>query len=207
MAQQLLIFSIRNAERSSLTHKIPSLASTPLFAAFAMTKRIYFLTLVAVLALSPAIASARSNESLYNPREAQKLSESQKGLFGPKSSKFRYDKRMIKAAEIAAARARKNSISRCWRYVKQALLASKVIDSYPKTVYAKQAAGELQANYGFKKIKVTDPFKAPVGAVLVYGGRGAGHVEIRTEEGFVSDFKSATPSPRPLIGVYIKPKA
>lgn len=172
-----------------------------------MTKRFYSLILLSCLALLPSVASARSNGSLYNDREAQKLTPSQKSLFGPRSSNFRYDKRMIRAAEIAAARARGSSISRCWRYVKQALLASKVIDSYPKTVYAKQAAGDLQANYGFKKIKVTDPFKAPVGSVLVYGGKGAGHVEIRTPAGFVSDFRSATPSPRPLIGVYVKPNA
>ena len=47
----------------------------------------------------------------------------------------------------------------------------------------------------------------PVGSVLVYGGRGAGHVEIRTEGGFVSDFVSRTPSERPLVGVYVKPPA
>jgi hypothetical protein len=171
-----------------------------------MTKRFLLLTVLACVASSP-MAGARSNDSLYNPKEAETLTDSQKSLFGPKASKFRYDKRMIKAAEIAAARARGNSISRCWRYVKQALLASTVIDSYPKTVYAKQAGGELQASYGFKKIKVKDPFKAPIGSVLVYGGRGAGHVEIRTAQGFVSDFRSEKPSPRPLIGVYIKPKA
>jgi hypothetical protein len=52
---------------------------------------------------------------------------------------------------------------------------------------------------------VHDPFKAPVGAVLVYGARrAAGHVEIRTKDGFVSDFRSKIPSPRPLIGVYAK---
>lgn len=172
-----------------------------------MTKRLSLLVLLTGLVCSPLAANARSSESLYNPREAESLTESQRSLFGPKSSKFRYDKRMIKAAEIAAARARRNSISRCWRYVKQALLASNVIDSYPKTVYAKQAGAELQEKYGFKKIKVKDPFKAPIGSVLVYGGRGAGHVEIRTAQGFVSDFRSEKPSSRPLIGVYIKPKA
>jgi hypothetical protein len=52
---------------------------------------------------------------------------------------------------------------------------------------------------------VNDPHAAPVGAVLVYGGRGAGHVEIRTETGFVSDHASLKPSPRPLIGVFVKP--
>jgi len=70
---------------------------------------------------------------------------------------------------------------------------------------AKQAGQELVSNYGFKKVTVSDPYSAPVGAVLVYGaGRAAGHVEIRTADGFVSDFRSKTPSRRPLIGVYTK---
>ncbi|MEY2538877.1 MAG: hypothetical protein QOG67_2617, partial [Verrucomicrobiota bacterium] len=30
------------------------------------------------------------------------------------------------------------------------------------------------------------------------------HVEIRTKDGFVSDFRSKIPSPRPLLGVYTK---
>ena len=47
-----------------------------------------------------------------------------------------------------------------------------------------------------------------VGAVLVYGGKDAGHVEIRTPTGFVSDFASDKPYlKRPLIGVFVKPEA
>jgi hypothetical protein len=160
----------------------------------------------AVLFLA-AGASHGATESLYNPRTAQKLDLSKQAVFGPQSANFRYDNRMIRAAEIAQARARGHSISRCWRYVKNALLASKAISSYPSTAYAKQAGNELQTRYGFKKISVKDPFKAPIGAVLVYGGRGAGHVEIRTAYGFVSDFRSQKPSHRPLIGVYVKPSA
>ena len=50
-----------------------------------------------------------------------------------------------------------------------------------------------------------DPFSAPVGSVLVYGtSRSVGHVEFRTKDGFVSDFRSPTPSRRPLLGVYAK---
>ena len=90
--------------------------------------------------------------------------------------------------------------------MKRALQLANVIDCYPRTRLAKQAAVELQERYGFKQIPVENPFEAPVGAVLVYGGRGAGHVEIRTERGFVSDFSSPDPSPRPLIGVFIKPQ-
>jgi hypothetical protein len=41
--------------------------------------------------------------------------------------------------------------------------------------------------------------------VLVYGSRrAAGHVEIRTRTGFVSDFENKKPSKRPLIGVFAK---
>jgi hypothetical protein len=112
---------------------------------------------------------------------------------------------LLRAATIAQERANAHSRERCWHYVKQALLASGAVSSYPKTVYAKQAAQELVSSYGFKKLPVRDPFQAPVGSVLVYGGKkAAGHVVIRTRDGFVSDFKSKIPSPRPLIGVFAK---
>lgn len=115
------------------------------------------------------------------------------------------DPKLRRAATIAQERARAHSRSRCWRYVKEALMAAGVINSYPKTAYAKEAGQELVNSYGFKKLAVRDPFKAPVGAVLVYGAkRAAGHVELRTKDGFVSDFRSKIPSPRPLLGVYAK---
>jgi hypothetical protein len=115
------------------------------------------------------------------------------------------DPKLTRAATIAQERAHAHSRSLCWRYVKEALLASGAVNSYPKTAYAKDAGSELVQTYGFKKMSVRDPFKAPVGAVLVYGARkAAGHVEIRTKEGFVSDFRSKTPSPRPLLGIYSK---
>lgn len=117
-----------------------------------------------------------------------------------------YDPRMQAAAKIANARARKHSRRLCWRAVKNALVKAKVVSSRPSTRYAKQAGRELQRKYAFKKIPVKNPYKAPLGAILVYGGRGAGHVEIRTRKGFVSDFANPRPSKRPLIGVYVTPK-
>jgi hypothetical protein len=117
----------------------------------------------------------------------------------------RVNPKLMQAATIAQERAHAHSKSRCWHYVKEALLASGVIDSRPKTAMAKQAADELVRDYGFKKLSIRDPFAAPLGSVLVYSARGAaGHVEIRTKNGFVSDFRSKTPSRRPLIGVYAK---
>jgi hypothetical protein len=117
----------------------------------------------------------------------------------------RIDNRLVQAATVAQERAHAHSRSRCWHYVKDALLASGAIDTRPKTDLARDAASELVNNYGFKRLSVTDPFAAPIGSVLVYGtARSVGHVEIRTKDGFVSDFRSPTPSKRPLMGVYAK---
>src|SRR5215470_15274491 len=115
------------------------------------------------------------------------------------------DPKMRRAATIAEERARAHSLCKCWHFVKEALVAAGVVKSRPQTTLAKQAGQELVKNYGFKKLPVTDPYEAPVGSVLVYGAnRAAGHVEIRTENGFASDFRSKTPSRRPLIGVFAK---
>lgn len=113
--------------------------------------------------------------------------------------------KLMRAATIAEERAHAHSREQCWHYVKEALVASGAVSSYPKTVNAKDAANELVSHYGFKRLAVRDPYKAPVGSVLVYNNRrGAGHVEIRTRSGFASDFRSKIPSPRPLIGVFTK---
>ncbi len=115
------------------------------------------------------------------------------------------DPKLLRAASIAQDRAHAHSRSRCWHYVKDALLASGVVSQRPKSEYARDAGAELVRSFGFKKLAVSDPFAAPLGSVLVYGtGRTVGHVELRTKNGFVSDFSSPTPSRRPLIGVYAK---
>ena len=118
----------------------------------------------------------------------------------------RLDPRLARAASIADDRARAHSKSRCWRYVKEALLASGAVSSYPKTSLAKQAGDELVRDFGFKKLPIRDPYAAPVGSVLVYykGRNRPGHVEIRTKTGFVSDFRSKSACKSALIGVYAK---
>src|SRR5438552_3329827 len=115
------------------------------------------------------------------------------------------DPKLRRAATIAEERAHAHSLSKCWHFVKEALVAAGVVKSRPQTTLAKQAGQELVNNYGFKKLSVSDPYQAPVGAVLVYDAkRAAGHVEIRTENGFAGDFRSKTPSRRPLLGVFAK---
>ena len=118
----------------------------------------------------------------------------------------RLDPRLLRAASIADERAHARSKARCWHYVKEALVAAGAVSSYPRSAYARQAGEELALNYGFKKLSVRDPYDAPLGAVLVYthGSRGAGHVEIRTRNGFVSDYSSKTRCRYPLLAVYGK---
>src|SRR4030095_5511998 len=128
-----------------------------------------------------------------------------KKIVQPFGSDSKIDPKLRRAATIAEERARAHSLSKCWHYVKEALVAAGVVKPRPQTTLAKQAGQELVNNYGFKKLPVTDPYQAPVGAVLVYGAkRAAGHVEIRTENGFASDFRSKTPSRRPLLGIFAK---
>ena len=164
-----------------------------------------FILMIGFVAAPSAQAWGGDRESLFDSSRAIFVTNNPFVNFGPKSSKFRYDPRMIRAAEIAAERAHPHSTGSCWHSVKSALVDAQVVASRPGSEYAKEAGLELRARYGFKEINIQNPFDAPVGAVLVYGGRGAGHVEIRTQRGFVSDFESPVPSTRPLLGVYLKP--
>src|SRR5436190_10362774 len=56
------------------------------------------------------------------------------------------DGKLMQAATIAQERAHAHSRSMCWHYVKEALLASGVIDSRPKSELAKDAAQDLVSN-------------------------------------------------------------
>jgi len=168
-----------------------------------MNRFAFFLLLGCCAWAAPVRAADGADDPLQGSVLAQRLRE----LFGVHAEAQRYDPRMVRAAEIAAERA--GAVTRprwhCWRSVKDALLEAGVVSTRPVSPWAKQAGDELCTRYGFTKISLRNPFLAPVGAVIVYGGPDAGHVELRTASGFVSDFCSPTPYPRPLIGIYIKP--
>lgn len=118
----------------------------------------------------------------------------------------RLDPRLRRAASIAEERSSAHTKARCWRYVKQALLDAGAVTSYPKTNYACQAGEELVRDFGFKKLPMRDPYAAPLGAVIVYGkgAGGAGHVELRTKSGFVSDYHSKNKCFYPVLAIYGK---
>jgi len=162
--------------------------------------------LVSLFLITFSLSSlAVAEDSLYDSSKARPLSAAEQQLFGPASAGRHYDRRMIEAAHIAKRRAEPQMTWYCWRYVKEALVESGVVHSRPESAYAKDAGAELVRKHGFVRLPTLDPMRAPVGAVIVYGGKDAGHVELRTENGFVSDFISRTPYPRPCVGVYVKP--
>ena len=138
----------------------------------------------------------------------------------------------IKAADLAAERATGHrSEGHCYAWVKTALQRSGAVNDYIPGVPAKDAGPALERR-GFTNIlsqpgaNIRSPYDAPKGAVLVYGAapgaidRNAqyGHIEIRTDRGFASDYASPnartgpaanelTGKNRVLIGVYVKPDA
>jgi hypothetical protein len=183
-----------------------------------MRKRTLLFALVFVFGAALSATAAKTDNLNFKPQfvfkdrngktvSAPIIDEYQKKKLVYPTAKVdpRLNPKLMQAATIAQERAHAHSKSRCWHYVKEALVASGVIGGRPKTALAKQAGDELVRDYGFKKLPIRDPFAAPIGSVLVYNARGAaGHVEIRTKNGFVSDFRSKTPSRRPLIGVYAK---
>ena len=116
----------------------------------------------------------------------------------------RLDPKLTRAATLAQERANAHSQAQCWHYVKHALFSAGVITSYPKTAYAADAGDELMRSYGFRRLPIHDPYAAPVGAVLVYRNGTRGHIEIRTKDGFVSDYQSKVRCFYPLIAIYGK---
>ncbi len=127
-------------------------------------------------------------------------------IHAPAAVDSRIDPSLRRAATIAQERSSARTKARCWRYVKEALLAAGAVSSYPKTNYACQAGEELVRSFGFKKLPMRDPYAAPLGAVIVYGkgAGGAGHVELRTKTGFASDYHSKNRCYYPVLAVYGK---
>jgi hypothetical protein len=171
-----------------------------------MLRRLLLLILaIAAVAALPKSASAQ----FYFGSSAIPYYPSADGtMLLPQAPRAAHDRRMDphleRAARIAEANAFPHSTLRCWRYVKDALLQAGAVPARPTTNYACQAGSELQGRYGFVRLPIHDPYRAPVGAVLVYGDNGAGHVEIRTEHGFASDYRSSWRCKFRLIGVYAK---
>jgi hypothetical protein len=116
----------------------------------------------------------------------------------------------------------------CVSYVKRALRLSGLAEPFSSQLRIKgetgsERLGKSLEDQGYRNLRDTeyapwtyDPRNAPRGAVLVYAdttgtGRG-GHVEVRTDNGFASQFCDSRPVTEhstggnfELVGVYIKP--
>jgi len=108
--------------------------------------------------------------------------------------------KMEGAIDYALKHAHKKSISRCLKFVKHSLFANKLINPYDACDLAKDYGPYLIKN-GFENILETRPgtniANAPIGAIIVYhpvdklvyqGKPIAGHIEIKTKVGYVSDY-------------------
>ncbi|HEX8373203.1 MAG TPA: hypothetical protein VF585_10515 [Chthoniobacterales bacterium] len=114
---------------------------------------------------------------------------------------------MVHASLLARQGSLPQSTGYCWRFVKKALVKAGAVKSYPKTNLACEAGKELVEVYGFKKLRVSSPWKAPVGSVLVYAANSryrAGHVEIRGSNDFISDYRGRRPAAFRFIGAYAR---
>ncbi len=139
------------------------------------------------------------------------------------ASNLNLDARSVRAADLAERRAGSRSQGLCYRYVKQALQASGAVNTYLAGGSAIQAGPQLERQ-GYVNLlnrpgfQIRSAYDAPVGAVLVYSGGQHGHIEIRTRNGFASDFASPNARTgaaenglsgrgRTLVGVYVLPAA
>ena len=119
----------------------------------------------------------------------------------------RIDKRMVLAAFIARLKSPHEWTTRkCWHAVKSAMVEAGAISSMPSSIYARDAGTELVGKYGFVRLNIHDPYLAPAGSVLVYGNKQKEqcHVELRTTDGFASDYSSEWRCKYQLTGVYAK---
>lgn len=113
--------------------------------------------------------------------------------------------RVASAIEYAVKHKEPESIGKCLKYVKRALLAAGYFSKYPGTEHAKDFGPTLESA-GFKNLLVSTPgtniSTAPHGSVIIYapvekqtysGGVISGHIEIKHAGGYVSDFNGRKP--------------
>lgn len=111
------------------------------------------------------------------------------------------------AGSIALSRC-PGTTGRCLKAVRIAVQTAKGMPLKGDVLYAKDFGPVLVEKYKATPLRIRDPKKAPVGAIIVYGPWGksrnpAGHVEIKTAKGYVSDHISKTPYPGPVRGIYL----
>lgn len=105
-------------------------------------------------------------------------------------------------SQIALSAAESHSTKLCLTYVRKAVQKYKGLADVADTESAKDWGPILENKYGARKLPIRDPDDAPNEAIIVYTGGKHGHVEIKTQAGYVSDFVSTRHSKRRVTGIY-----
>jgi len=129
------------------------------------------------------------------------------------------DPRLLVAAEWAVRRARPDSIGKCATYVREAFgLAGITVHVLPTKPGEGRLYGPQYESAGFVAVaqgvvqtrdSTADGYSPEVGDVAIFQGNaahGAGHVELYTQSGWVSDYKQYhfVPWPKNFAGVSYK---
>lgn len=144
------------------------------------------------------------NLSLSNVPAAM-ATDMKNGLWArfPEVMKYSDSRQVSETINFALENRRRRKAGKCYKYVKDALLAGNLVIERPPSIYGKYAADDLKQQ-GFVDMMedhryrdlIKSPKDAPKGAILVYREKGspkaAGHVEQKTDwdvsGGYVSDF-------------------
>lgn len=167
--------------------------------------------LPSVLKIKPAPQAAGLRESMAS-QESEVAHLTGTGAMLLSFETYAKNAEVMKMIRVMKAKAGRPK-GQCYRHAKVGLRAAGLVDRYLKGESAKGAGRELEKSC-FRNIMglVRTPEAAPVGAILVYEGGRHGHLEVRTEDGFVSDYTSRIPRTgggaegrnRVLKAVYVK---
>jgi len=102
------------------------------------------------------------------------------------------------------------SLGRCLDYVKTALVRSCVLPSKPGNPSSAKDSHAMLISAGYELVGRSKGLSMP-GDIVVYGSMGGhphGHIEIKGQQGFISDFVSKGGAGMPVSGVYrLRPEA
>lgn len=172
---------------------------------------------------TPAVSTLKKRENIIQKiipgRKPSASTESLIDVAYGQAHLYRNSDRSVKHSNKSPS----TSLGRCAMYVAISLQKAGCTPEFRAPDAKAKYIGRSLKSYGFTNLMkngqlpsgIDDLFDVPAGAVLVYEGGDAGHVEIRTKNGFVSDYYSSNPRTgsagstsargRKLTGIYVKP--
>ncbi len=235
MSEVKWIFNLNQSEYEVVSSSSATLSTTDSSALNVPTRLVKNISLEGQLSsncigCSTATAAGKNNqkdlntlEKLMAPYVPRRLQEIPFGKIVETYSNSDEVKRMIKFSEKKYGQVLRGP-GKCYTGVKAALAAAGLVPHKKIGGEAALSAKETLKEFNFinlmeepHKLSITNPSQAPLGAILVYSSgkkcrnskiKDCGHIEIRTDKGFISDFFSTEPittDPRyKLVAVMVK---